>query len=406
MKKILYLSHRIPFPPDKGDKIRSYNQLVFFSKSFEVVLGTTIRDDAENAYVGQLRRYCTEIYAPSSPAKATTGKGFFSFLPFSVHYFYSTKLQKKIDECLAQQDIDIIFCYSSVMAEYVFRSKVLKGKEENKIKLIIDFVDLDSDKWKQYANYSSFPFNIIFYEEYKRLKKYELKICGHFDKIVFAADREVNVLEQSVSTKDKIYVVPNGVDFSFFKEKKREVAIGKEHQKSSHILLFTGVMDYYANIDGVCWFCEEVLPLIQQRIPNTIFKVVGKNPNRKVKNLSLKSGVIVSGYVPDIRKYYWEADVCVMPLRIARGIQNKVLEAMSTGNAVVATTNASDGIHYQNNVDIVVVNAARDFAQAVISLLEDNIKRDALGREATASICRNYSWNTHLQSLQNILEQE
>lgn len=406
MKKMLYLSHRIPFPPDKGDKIRSYNQLAYFSNSFQVFLGTTLRDDAEYAYVGQLRRYCTEIFAPAAPFRANLAKGFLGSLPFSVYYFYSPQLQHFVDACLNQQDIDVIFCYSSVMAEYVFRSKAYGRIQIGKIKLIIDFVDLDSDKWKQYASYSLFPLKNLFYQEYKRLSSYELKILDIFDKIVFAAEREVKVLEKSYNISDKISIVPNGVDFSFFNSEPKRMRNESDCKRSGYILLFTGVMDYYANIDGVYWFCEEVLPIIKRAFPGIIFKIVGKNPTRKIKKLGQIKDVLVTGYVSDIRKYYWESDICVMPLRIARGIQNKVLEAMSTGNAVVATSNASDGIQCQHNRDIIVVDSSTDFANAVISLLEDDTKRKDLGKQATKSIQKNYSWGTHLQSLTRVLEQE
>ena len=170
------------------------------------------------------------------------------------------------------------------------------------------------------------------------------------------------------------------------------------------ILVFTGVMNYFANEDGVCWFSNKIYPMILNRFPNAQFYIVGNNPTNKIKKLRKIKGIIVTGYVSDIRKYYHMADICVIPLRIARGLQNKVLEAMACGNAVVATSNASDGIKCQNNKDIVIANDEENFAKEVIRLLENVEIRQKLGANAIENVKKNYNWRENIEGFTKLLE--
>ena len=178
----------------------------------------------------------------------------------------------------------------------------------------------------------------------------------------------------------------------FFVAKHKNNNIGPPFLNQHPTLVFTGYMDYFANEDGVDWFCKNVFSKIKAEIPDVQFYIVGNRPTRKVINLSKIDGVYVTGYVEDIREYYWMATICVIPLRIARGLQNKVLEAMATGNAVVATSNASDGIICDENVDIVIADNAEEFAQKTISLLKDDNRIAQIGKKARENILQNYSW--------------
>ena len=163
-------------------------------------------------------------------------------------------------------------------------------------------------------------------------------------------------------------------------------------------------MDYHANVDGVTWFCNKVFSAIKNEFPESQFYIVGNRPTNAVWNLSEIDGVTVTGYVDDIRNYYWMADVCVIPLRIARGLQNKVIEAMATGNAVVATSNASDGIVCHNNLDIVIADDEERFANEVISLLKDENRRKEMGRKAVENIHHHYSWEANLKAFDDLLQ--
>jgi sugar transferase (PEP-CTERM/EpsH1 system associated) len=270
--------------------------------------------------------------------------------------------------------------------------------------MIMDFVDLDSDKWLQYAKYSRFPRNAIFDQEHKRLFKYEVKINQDFDYSIFVSEREVNVFKKLYPEAKNVVVISNGVDHEKFTLPNDSAASGFQKKNGNPKIVFTGYMDYFANEDGVKWFCGKIFPRIQAKLPKAEFYIVGNKPSDVVWTFSEIDGVTVTGYVDDIRKYYWMADVCVIPLRIARGLQNKVLEAMATGNAVVATSNASDGIICHGNEDIIIADDEGDFAKAVIDLIKDSDKRREIGRKAAENIRRHYSWNINLQGFDKLLD--
>jgi len=283
------------------------------------------------------------------------------------------------------------------MAEYVFQAKFFIRKSTIRPKLIMDFVDLDSAKWQQYAEMSSFPKRPIFHLENDRLFNYELQVLHAFDRCFFASQREVDILKNENIDTDGIEVVENGIDFYFFTANQRQ-------QNRHPVLLFTGAMDYYANVDAVRWFCKDILPLIRSEFPTVELKIVGMHPVRAIRKLAKLPSVEVTGYVKDIRPYYHRADVFVAPMRIARGVQNKILEAMATGNAVVATNTASAGINCQDNTNIMIAESADTFAMKVISLLKNKEKRMAMAREAIKNIRRCYVWEDKLQRLDELIQ--
>lgn len=404
---VLFLSHRIPFPPHKGDKIRSYNEIKHLSKSKRIFLasftdGSTKGEDIEN-----LRKYCAEMYLVPEPSRMKILKAAFSGKPLTVEHFFDRRIQKYVDSVIESRGVDVVFCYCSSMAEYVFRSKWYRRGKLAGVKTIIDYVDLDSDKWLQYAMYAKFPMNIVYGTENRRLQEYEIRINREFDHSVFVSRREEEIFRNVYPEMGKVSVISNGVNWEYFLPKV-EPAPSREGDRiaeKEYSLVFTGVMDYFANVDGVEWFCRNIFPLIREKVGNVKFYIVGQKPLREVRDLQKEAGVVVTGYVEDIRKYYWMADICVIPLRIARGLQNKVLEAMSTGNAVVATTNASEGIACNNRENIVIADNEADFAKSVVDLLLNKEARRVMGRNARENILRHYSWDTNLSQLERIMEE-
>ncbi len=390
---ILFIAHRIPYPPNKGDKIRSFNEIKFLSQGHDIYLGTILDQPSDEQYVLGLKEYCKEVHAVYFNKRVALLKNILKGKPFSVCSFYHTPLQKYIDKVLAENNIDVVICFCSSVAEYVFKTPAFLKKEQNGIKFILDYVDLDSDKWGQYATYSRFPLSWVYAFERRRLLQYEIKINQLFHHSFFVSKREVDMFKGRYPDAKNLAYISNGVDFEYFSPKKRSVKNDKP------ILIFTGVMDYFANEDGVAWFCNHVFEKIKEKIPNTQFYIVGNNPTEAVKNLSKIEGVHVTGYVDDIREFYWMADICVIPLRIARGLQNKVLEAMATGNAIVATSNASDGVIVHEDMDIIIADDEDHFARAVVALLEDEAKRIALGEKAKENVYRHYSWDANLAKL-------
>ena len=394
---ILFLAHRIPYPPDKGDKIRSFNEIKYLSENNNIYLGTILDVESDQEYLVELKRYCKEVYSVYFYKKLRIIKSVIQDVPFSVSYFYNFDLQEYVNEILENENIDIVICFCSTMAEYIFRSRPYKEKELNNISLIMDYVDLDSDKWLQYSRYTRFPYNLLYKLENKWLLKYEININRTFNQSVFVSQREVDVFRKLYPEVKNVHFILNGVDSDYFTPEKST-------QNSQNILVFTGVMDYFANEDGVKWFCENIFHKIKAEIPDVLFYIVGNRPTKRVLKLSKIKGVFVTGYVPDIRKYYLMANVCVIPLRIARGLQNKILEAMATGNAVVATTNASDGLIYNKKVDIIIADEEEAFAREVITLLKDEKRRKEIGIKAIENIQQNYSWQVNLKAFDNLLK--
>jgi len=258
-------------------------------------------------------------------------------------------------------------------------------------------VDLDSDKWRQFSTYAAMPLSALYRVENRRLLAYEIKINQKFDFTVFVSEREKVIFQKLYPGARDVSVIQNGVSYDYFTPKTQRP------KNANPLLVFTGFMNYFANEDGVHWFCEKILPLIRVEFPGAEFYIVGSHPTRTVRNLARIPGVKVTGYAQDIRDYYWKADVCVIPLRIACGLQNKVLEAMATGNAVVATSNARDGIMCNENSDIVVANQPEDFAREVVDLLKNPERRDELGRNAVKNIRTHYCWDTNLKMFDDLL---
>jgi len=467
--KLLYLSHRIPYPPNKGDKIRSFNEIKYLSQRHEIHLTCLADDPKDLKYKDDLKDYCKSTNVGLVNPKIVKLKSsfyLFSKKPLSIPYFYSKKLQQTIDHLLSTIDFDIIFCFSSPMAEYVFRSKVLSPQslvhsqktrdrqpstKDHRLstidhrpstvndalssmdhrpstmnfslstnnhrlstKLIMDFVDVDSDKWTQYSKYARFPMSWIYGLEGQRLADYEKKVAEVFDHSIFVTDSEVKIFKNKNPHIKNITAISNGVDLDYFSPNylQQESTIGQRQSTIDHrpttidyrpTIVFTGAMNYFANVDGVVWFTKEILPLIRKEIPEIRFYIVGSNPTKEVLSLALNSSVTVTGYVPDTREYLNKATVVVVPLRIARGIQNKILEAMAMGIAVVATPQAFEGIEAKPGRDLVLGENAEEIAEGVIGLIKEGSLRKSIGDNARRIVEKNYCWAKNLEKLNSIL---
>ena len=429
---ILYLAHRIPFPPNKGDKIRSFNEIKYLSEKHEIHLACLADDPKDLKYKEELKKYCKSVCViPINPKRARLKSGFYllSWKPLSVSYFYSSKLQGAIDHLVSTGDFGCVFCFSSQMAEYVFKSKSFASRLNDGLqhktlnpepaprnprpRLIMDFVDADSDKWAQYGKYVGFPQSWIYRIESRRLGRYERKIAESFDHSIFVTQAEVQVFRRQNPHIENVTAIQNGVDLDYFSPGYRLFLTRSDRPATSHevpessnrqpILVFTGAMDYYANIDGVTWFTKEVLPLIRKEIPKVKFFIVGSNPTQDVRELASGEGVVVTGYVKDTREYLQRATVVVVPLRIARGIQNKILEAMAMGLPVVATPQAFEGAEASPGEDLILEESVKGFARGTLDLIHRADLRKRLGASGRKTIERNYRWEKNLSGLEGIL---
>lgn len=396
-KTILYLCHRIPYPPNKGDKIRSFNEIRYLSENHTIDLITLADDPDDLKYKNDLEQYCRQVKV--FPLDKTRAKinGFISLLKgqsISQGYFYKNAFQKVYNEWTGTRSYDTVFCFSSPMAEYVFKGKPL-AQYSQPPERIMDFCDLDSDKWLQYAQKKKFPANRIYQTESKRLLRFENKINQNFDRSIFVSKGEADLFKSYVPRARNLEIIPNGVDYEYFSPEK----VTATQNFPSPMLMFAGAMDYYANVDGVVWFVTTIWPEIKKQIPDIRFCIAGGNPAPRVRELAKDPSVIVTGFVEDIREYYKAADVCVIPLRIARGVQNKVLEAMSMAKPTVATPPAVQGISIQDKSSLTIENDPQRFADQVMNLLQDETLRKTKGKAARESIIKHLNWRRIMEPL-------
>lgn len=400
MQDLLFLAHRIPFPPDKGDKIRSYNILKFLAPRYRVHLGCFVDDDRDLRFEGELKDLCGELriipLTRAGAAKRWLVAGA-TGAPLSVARYRDSGMRDWVNRVLAERRPRRIFVFSAAMAQYVMDAGVGEANT------ILDLVDVDSDKWRQYGEVAKWPASLVYKREWRTLARFEAKAMRSFDANLVVSKVE-QTLARALATKGgaKIRVLRNGVDTGYF-----DPAVGHDrpYGEPGPILVFTGAMDYRPNVEGVRWFANEVFPLVRGRAAGARFYIVGSNPTGDVKNLGRLPGVTVTGRVPDIRPYIAHADVVVAPLLVARGIQNKVLEAMAMAKPIVATPKAVEGLDLVAGHDVVVENDARGFSEAVAALLVDG-RDKALGSQARSRVVRDYQWTAALGELENLLEAE
>lgn len=389
---ILYLAHRIPYPPNKGDKIRSFHQIRYLSRRHRVHLCCLVDDKQDLAHLRVLADYCASVHAvyrDKTAARCLAARALWSKRPLSVAAFYSGDLRRRIDQQLASQQIDRILVFSSAMAEYV--------RNVPRVPKVMDFVDVDSEKWRLYAAYHRFPISHLYKLEASRLAHYEEEIANSFDHSIFVSDREASLLRRRLPDRP-ISVIPNGVDLDYFYPNGQDVS-----GATRPTIVFTAAMDYFPNVDAVQHFCQDIFPRVLKAVPEARFNIVGRNPARSVWRLGREPNVVVTGAVPDVRPFLADARVSVAPLRIARGVQNKILEAMAMGVPVVATAGAAQGIDAGARGDLVIADDPREFAQCVVDILRDGSLRQHLSTRVRNCVEARYRWEHHLDGLEQIL---
>lgn len=397
MEELLYLAHRIPYPPNKGDKIRSYHLLKHLSQHYRVHLGAFIDDESDRKYHDRVKSLCGEtclVNLNPTVARARSLRGFFSGQPLTLPYYRDAGLQQWVNDILKTRTIGTVLVFSSAMAQYVGHA--------NTTPRIIDFVDVDSDKWLQYSSAKKWPMSWIYRRESKLLLKYERWIAENFSRSTFVSKAEADLFKQLAPNAVKtISYFNNGVDSDYFSP---EHDYPNPYGKGKTVLVFTGAMDYWANVDAVTWFSRTIFPAVYARVPEVEFFIVGARPTATVQALAELPGIRVTGSVPDVRPYLAWASLAVAPLRIARGIQNKVLEAMAMGKIVVATAQAMEGIDAIPGRELVVPQNENTFADEVVMLLGDK-KRQTIGIAARRCALERYSWTKNLERIDALIVQ-
>lgn len=389
---LLYLAHRIPFPPNKGDKIRSYHQIACLAKHHRIHLACLADDPDDLQYIEPLQKLCASVdvvYREGRTALLSSVRAFWTGRPLSVEAFYSKQLQHAVDQLLTKEKIDCVFAFSSTMAEYV--------RHVTDIPRVMDFVDMDSEKWRLYASFHMPPRSMLYRLESHRLSAYERQVGQAFDHSIVISEDEAVTLRRSVMNRP-ISVIPNGVDLEYY----RPPSAAQPHPEQLSVV-FSGAMDYFPNVDAVDHFCTNIFPRIAQRVPRVRLWIVGRNPSSRVRALGKHHGVEVTGTVPDVRPFLARAQVAVAPLRIARGIQNKILEAMAMRLPVVGTSCAFQGTFATSADGVRIADAPDEFADAVITLLLDREAQRMSAARARAYVERHHHWETHLDRLVSLL---
>lgn len=390
--KILYLCHRIPYPPDKGEKIRAFHQLRALASRHEVDLFTLADVSADMAHSASLREYCRQVTVVPLNARLARVSALPFLLtrqPLTIPYFRSAELQAQVGKALRERSYDRIFVYCSAMAQYV--------ESIEDIPMITDLVDVDSDKWRQYGEVASFPFSAIYRREARSLRAYERRICEKSARVLVTTEREAALVRQ-LSETSRVDVIPVGVDIDRFSPPDVSAHSGKP------AIVFTGVMNYFPNQEAVCFFARQVFPLIRRAIPDVTFVIVGRSPSRKVQELSGIEGVEVTGSVPDVRPFLTRAQVSVAPFSIAAGIQTKILEAMAAGLPVVATPKGSQGLAREVADLIEIGRTPEELAEKVVSLLQNPVQARSQGLEGRRRVAVTYNWDRILREMVELVE--
>ena len=391
MGEILFLTHRVPWPPNRGDKIRSHHFLQKLMDCAPVHVACFAEDEEEQSLGWERKAELAscEIILRTKPRWQGGIEAIFSGKPVSLTCFDSAEIRAYVAHVIATRPIDCIFVFSGQMAQFI--------PENFHGRVVMDFADVDSAKFESYADDASGPMAWVNRREGRLLRTFENDIAEWANHSLFVSEAEARLFRtRSGLTDDRVKAVGNGIDLEFYGAPDVQP---EGLEQSAQMILFTGQMDYQPNVQAVQSFSHQIMPAILARFPAARFAIVGRSPTDKVMQLDGKNGTVVVGAVDDIRSWIMAADVVVAPLRIARGIQNKVLEAMAMGKPVVASQCAAEGIDAINGEHFLIADSVDDEAQLVCELLQDSERAERLGEQAKQLIHAQYSWARQLIGL-------
>ena len=392
MDGLLFLAHRIPFPPNKGDKIRSFHLLRHLSTRYAIHLGAFVDDPDDWQYQEALKPWCASIkLLPLHPrrAKLASLSGMLCGEALTLPYYRSRELKRWADELAAAGAVTRGLAFSSAMAQFMPAGLARR---------VLDMVDVDSDKWTQYAPTQRWPLSWVYAREGRKLAEWEARVAQDFDATLLVSNAEAALLQQRApAAQHKIGAFENGVDADYFSPARD---YPNPYPPGMQGVVFTGAMDYWPNIDAVSWFAERIFPAVREAVPAAQVTIVGSHPGGAVQALARQSGVMVTGGVPDVRPWLAHAACAVAPLRIARGVQNKVLEAMAMARPVVASAQAAEGIRAEAGRDFILAQGEAEFAHAVIAQLQ----APSTAAPARDCILAHYDWSRNLRAIDPLFE--
>ncbi len=387
--KIFFLCQRVPFPPDRGDKITTHHELTHLHRHHEVHVFCLADGEEDLENVAGAREHAASVTAVVASPRATrlrAMRGLLTGEPLSVAGFRFGELQTAVDDAMRRIQPDLVWVFSCNMAQYVLHHAVPR---------VVQFADLDSLKWIQYADSARGLMRWVYRREHRTLLEHERMVARGAVRSVVCTENERRDFREQIPGAP-VDILANGVDLNYFRPTGCEKVPGQ--------LVFTGVMDYLPNVDAVTWFAREVLPLVRQQVPDASFVICGSRPAPEVQALAALPGVTVTGRVPDVRPHVESSQVFVGPLRIARGVQNKVLEALALRVPCVTTSRVLAGTAMPEGQGILAADDVAGFAAQVLRLLNDDHLREEqarLGRDAVES---QYDWNAQFEMLDGVVK--
>jgi len=392
---ILYLAHRIPYPPDKGDKLRAYHQINHLAKNHRVWCACFVDREEDMRFVPILRSHCHALGAiPLSRTRAVAA-GAFGLMrgaTLTESFYEHHDMGRLLHKWSSQVDFDAVLAFSSGMAPYAMKVRAVHR--------VLDACDLDSLKWAEYAGRSSWPLRNLYAMEGRRLASRERDWAEQFDAVILITREEAGPLLRT-GAADRVHVVGNGVHVPENNPWEESGAMKPIGQPAT--VGFIGVMDYPPNVDAVCWFARDCWPMIRHVFSSAIFRISGRRPLRRVRSLARIPGVEIIGAFDNVQAELRLQDVSVAPLRIARGLQNKVLEAMAAAKPIVLTSVAAAGLTVRDGEHCLVADTAESFAARVLDILVDPGRGRCLGEAARNYVLRNHVWENELTRLESIL---
>jgi sugar transferase (PEP-CTERM/EpsH1 system associated) len=390
--RVLFVCHRVPFPPKRGGKIRPFNVIRHLhDQGHDVTVASLARSQAELDEAEGLAQHCSQrivevvddrVAWPRMVAWLPTTR------PSSFGYFHSGRLQRRLADATRQAGgWDLAFVHCSSVAPYV--------RDVRATVRILDFGDMDSQKWREYSGHKPFPLSAGYWLEAVKLERTERRLATQFDLATCTTRAEMESL-RSLGAVGPTDWFPNGVDADFFQP------AGAPYD--SDLVSFVGRMDYFPNQQAVTRFCRDVLPAIQQRRPGTRFEIVGADPSAEIRELGRLPGVTVTGSVPDVRPYVTRAALTVAPLEIARGTQNKILESMAMGVPVACSRQAVGGVDAVAGEHLLAFDTPAQSIDAVLSVLDDRELRARLATAGRERVLSHHSWPASMRRVDALIE--
>ena len=401
-QRVLVLAHRLPYPPDRGDRIRSYHILRTLCDKFDLAIACTSDESVWLQQHQLLSTMARRVAIMPISSRWSTLRSIWAMLCGNCAtsaFYYRTGLAQQILQWHEQDPVDAILTYCTGMISYArtltHRHMINANTITKRPRHIIDLVDVDSLKWQSFSRHSWAPMRWAYATEARRLQRIEAGTYDAFDGIAVTTQAEANAYQNHIDSTKQVTVIKNGVDLEYFRPTP---------DPDNNTIAFVGVLNYWPNTEGVCWFVRCVMPLLRQLQPKTRFLIVGRHPTQKIRDLDREQGISVIGSVPDIREYLSQASVVIAPLLIARGIQNKILEAMACAKAVVCSVGAAEGVDVIDGEHLIVAQTPQQWAKSIGQLFEDRALRARLGQSARQQVEKRYNWSQCLEPMVQLIK--